>query len=86
MIKIAEYMTAGRPVVAFDLLETTRTLAGAGVVVAAGDVGAMAAACARLARDPGERAAVAAAARERAAGLTWEHSERALLRAYENLR
>ena len=85
MIKIAEYMTAGRPVVAYDLLETTRTLGGAGVVVAPGDVGAMAAACARLAGDGAERAALSAAARARAAALTWEHSERALLRAYETL-
>ena len=85
MIKIAEYLTAGRPVVAFDLLETRRTLDGAGVVVAPGDIGALAAACARLAGDAAERAALSSAARERAASLTWEHSEQALLHAYERL-
>jgi glycosyltransferase involved in cell wall biosynthesis len=71
--------------VAFDLLETRRTLDGAGVVVAPGDIGALAAACARLAGDGAERAALSSAARERAASLTWEHSEQALLHAYERL-
>ncbi len=85
MIKIAEYLTAGRPVVAYDLVETLRTLGGAGVVVAAGDAGALAAAVARLARDGETRAALSAAALTRAADLTWEHSERALLAAYAGL-
>jgi len=85
MIKIAEYLTAGRPVVAFDLLETRRTLDGAGIVVAPGDVGALAAACARLAGDGAERAALSSAASARAASLTWEHSEQALLHAYDQL-
>ena len=85
MIKVAEYLAAGRPVVAYSLLETTRTLAGAGVVVAPGDVVELAAACARLACDGSQRVELAAAARERAAALTWEHSERALLGAYEAL-
>ncbi len=86
MIKIAEYLTAGRPVVAYDLVETSRTLGGAGIVVAPGDVGALAAAIARLARDGDERAALATKGRARAAKLTWERSERALLTAYEGLR
>ncbi len=51
MIKIAEYLTAGRPVVAYDLVETARTLGGAGVVVAAND----AAAPGRGRRAPGTR-------------------------------
>ncbi|HEY1538325.1 MAG TPA: glycosyltransferase family 4 protein [Solirubrobacteraceae bacterium] len=85
MIKIAEYLTAGRPVVAYDLVETRRTLAGAGVVVAAGDVAAMAVAVAHVARDGDERAALGIRATARAAELTWEHSERALLAAYERL-
>ena len=85
MIKIAEYLTAARPVVAFDLLETRRTLGGAGVLVSGGDVGALAAACARLAGDGSERASLSCAAVARAASLTWEHSERALLDAYDRL-
>lgn len=83
MIKIAEYLTACRPVVAYDLLETRRTLGDAGVVVESGDVRALAAACAQLAGDADRRAALSSAARTRAAALTWEHSERALLAAYE---
>ncbi|HEY1538694.1 MAG TPA: hypothetical protein VGF63_04785, partial [Solirubrobacteraceae bacterium] len=76
---------AGRPVVAYDLVETRRTLGGAGVLVAAADTAAFAAAVARLAGDATERAALGTAALERARALTWEHSERALLAAYERL-
>ena len=38
MIKITEYLAAGRPVVAFALRETERTLGGAGITVAGGDL------------------------------------------------
>jgi len=85
MIKIAEYMAAARPVVAYDLRETRSTLGDTGLLVTPGDPAALAAACARLARVPDERAALARAGSERAAGLTWECSEAALLEAYERL-
>lgn len=85
MIKVAEYLTTGRPVVAYDLVETRRTLDGAGVLVARGDVVAFAAACARLARDADDRARLAAAGRERVRDLVWERSEDALLAAYAGL-
>jgi len=77
MIKIAEYMSLGKPVVAYDLLETRRTVAGAE---------AFAQSIVELALDPELRWRFAREGRRRAAELTWEHSERALLQAYESLR
>jgi glycosyltransferase involved in cell wall biosynthesis len=86
MIKLAEYLALGKPVVAYDLLEARRTAQGSAVLVAPGDVDRFAGAVAELARDPEQRRALARRARERAAGLTWEHSERALFDAYAALR
>jgi glycosyltransferase involved in cell wall biosynthesis len=85
MIKIAEYLALGKPVVAFDLLESRRTAGEAAVFVPPGDSGAFADAVAALARDPSRRSELGRLARERAGRLTWPHSERALLRAYERL-
>ncbi len=82
MIKVAEYLALGKPVVAYDLLETRRTLAGAGVTVPPGDVEAFAAAIEQIARDGELRASLARQARERARQLTWELSAAALLEAY----
>ncbi len=85
MIKIAEYMALGRPVVAYDLLETRRTLGDAGVLVPPGDEDAFAAAVAALAADPDRRRELGTRARDRVRKLTWEHSERSLLAAYDGL-
>lgn len=85
MVKIAEYMAAGKPVVAGDLLETQRTIGDAGVLVRDSRPTAMAAAIAALAGDGARRAQLGGRALERARGLTWEHSETALLRAYDLL-
>jgi glycosyltransferase involved in cell wall biosynthesis len=82
MIKLAEYLALGKPVVAFDLLETRRTVAGAAMLAPEGDVDAFADRIARLAEDPELRSGLAQRARERAGELTWEHSETALLSAY----
>jgi glycosyltransferase involved in cell wall biosynthesis len=87
MTKIAEYLALGKPVVAYDLLETRRTAGEAALLVPHGDVQAFAEAISRLANDPALRRQLADAARSRAAAsLTWEHSERALLAAYAALR
>jgi glycosyltransferase involved in cell wall biosynthesis len=85
MIKIGEYLSLGKPVVAYDLLETRRTAAGAAMLVPPGDVETFADSIAQLARDPQLRLRMARKARRRAAQLTWEHSEHALLEAYESL-
>jgi glycosyltransferase involved in cell wall biosynthesis len=86
MIKIAEYLALGKPVVAYDLLEARRTAGPAACFVSPGDVDAFAEQIARLARDPEARLSLARQARSRAAELTWDHSEHALLAAYGALR
>jgi len=86
LMKLAEYLALGRAVVAYDLLESRRTLGDAALLVTPGDADGFAAAIARVARDPQLRARLEARARERAHALTWEHSERALLDAYASLR
>lgn len=86
MTKVAEYLALGKPVVAYDLLETRRTTGGAAVLVQRDNAERLADAIRMLARDPEERRRIADAARERAkAALTWDRSARALLEAYEAL-
>jgi len=85
MVKIAEYLAAGKPVVAFALRETARTAGGAAELVAGGEPAALAAAVAGLAGDPTRRAELARLALARARELTWERSARELLAAYERL-
>jgi len=85
MIKIGEYLAAGKPVVAYDLIETRRSAGGAARLVAAGDAEAMADEIARLAGEPAARAKLAGAGLRRAHQVSWEHSVAALLAAYEAL-
>ena len=85
MIKLAEYLALGKPVVAYDMLETRQTVGDAGLLVPNGDAAAFAESIAMLAGDQGLRESLARSARERARGLTWENSEPALLAAYESL-
>jgi glycosyltransferase involved in cell wall biosynthesis len=85
MMKVAEYLARARPVVAYDLVETRRTAGDAALLVTPGDVGAFCAAIATVACDGALRAELARAAARRAPALVWEHSERALLDAYERL-
>ena len=86
MTKMAEYLALGKPVVAYDLIEAQRTAGNAALLVRRGDVEAFGDAIVKLARDPALRSRLAQQARRRAIRLTWEHSERALERAYEALR
>lgn len=86
MTKIAEYLALGKPVVAYDLLETRRTAGDAALLVPPGDAGAFAEAVHRLAVDPDLRLRLARDGRERAASLTWARSEEALLSVYSRLR
>lgn len=85
MVKIGEYLAAGRPVVAFDLLETRRTAEAATVYAPCGDFDAFASCIVSLASDPELRAACELRARDRVEALLWEHSERKLLEVYERL-
>ena len=87
MTKIGEYLALGKPVVAYDLLETRRTAGNAALLVRRGDVDAFARAITELAQDPMLRQRFAQEGRRRASDvLAWEHSERALVRAYAALR
>jgi glycosyltransferase involved in cell wall biosynthesis len=85
MIKVAEYMGAGRPVVAYDLRETRRTAGDAAVYARDGRPETFAELIHQLAGDGERRLRLGRIARERALGLTWERSEEALRSAYDRL-
>jgi glycosyltransferase involved in cell wall biosynthesis len=85
MVKIAEYLAAGRPVVAYGLTETRRTAADAALLVSEDSVTRLADGIAKLARDEELRNEMSSRAQLRAPELTWEHSERHLLDAYDAL-
>jgi glycosyltransferase involved in cell wall biosynthesis len=72
-VKVLEYMAFGVPFVSFDLRETRAIGAGAGVLAPAGDVPALAGEIVHLLRDPGRRAELGRAGRQRVAEeLAWE--------------
>jgi glycosyltransferase involved in cell wall biosynthesis len=85
MIKVTEYLAAGRPVVAFGLTETRRTAEDAALYAPCGDLEAFAELIVQLAREPALREELSERAIERADGLVWERSEVELLGAYERL-
>jgi glycosyltransferase involved in cell wall biosynthesis len=85
MIKIAEYMGCGRPVVAYDLLESRRTAGEAALYAPCGERQAFVKLVGELVRDGDRRLRLGKLARERALELSWEHSERALREVYERL-
>ena len=85
MIKIAEYMGCGRPVVAYDLRETRLTAGLAALYAPCGRADVFAALICDLAGDGERRLELGRRARERALELTWEHSEQALLKVYGRL-
>ncbi|HET6449402.1 MAG TPA: glycosyltransferase family 4 protein, partial [Conexibacter sp.] len=82
MVKVAEYLAARRPVVAYDLRETRRTAGDAARYAPCDDPEAFADAVAGLARDSDARLALAERAHARADALVWERSESQLLDAY----
>lgn len=86
MIKVAEYLAAGRPLVAHPLLETRRTAGAAAAYARAPGAAGLAEAVAALCADPGRRRALAAAGLVRVRDLTWERSAAELLAAYAPLR
>jgi glycosyltransferase involved in cell wall biosynthesis len=84
MIKVAEYMAMGKPVVCYDLVESRATAGDAAVYARANDERALANEVDALLDEPARRAAMGAFGRARAEqALAWEHSEPALLAAYE---
>lgn len=85
MIKVAEYMAAGRPVVAYALTETIRTASDAALYARCGDTEGFAQLILRLADDPSQRRDLEQKALARATDLLWEHSEKVLLEVYNEL-
>jgi glycosyltransferase involved in cell wall biosynthesis len=85
MIKVLEYMGAGRPLVAYELRETRRSAGDAALYAPCGEPGAFAANVARLAADGERRARMARLARARALELGWETQARVLCEVYERL-
>jgi glycosyltransferase involved in cell wall biosynthesis len=83
MIKVAEYMALGRPLVAYDLTETKVTAGDAALYATDNEVQNFADCITRLLDDPDLRERMGAIGRARVEeALSWEQSERALLAAY----
>ena len=84
MVKLMEYMAMSKPIAAYDLRETRATAAEA-VAYAKGDTpNDLADAISDLLDDPERRARMGEIGRSRIEGaLSWKHSERELLRAYD---
>jgi glycosyltransferase involved in cell wall biosynthesis len=86
MTKIAEYLALGKPVVAYDLLETRRTAGDAALLVERDNAEEFASAIRTLATSPGLRRRLSHDARARAREmLTWDRSASALLAVYAGL-
>lgn len=84
LVKVAEYMALSRAIVAFDLRESRVTAGAAARFVPAGDIDGFAQAIGELLDDHEARERMGRIGRERVEReLAWEHSQRALLAAYE---
>jgi glycosyltransferase involved in cell wall biosynthesis len=85
-VKVVEYMWFGRPIVAFDLAETRFSAGDAASYAVPPTDEAFACAIAKVLDDPHARAAMGTSGRARfEQSLSWDGSERQLLRAYERL-
>ncbi len=82
MIKIGEYLAAGRPIVTFALQETRYTAGDCALYAAPDDIDGFSTSVTRLCEDEDLRAALSAQALERAREITWEHSAERLRYAY----
>jgi glycosyltransferase involved in cell wall biosynthesis len=87
MFKIMEYMSLGKPIVAFDLAEHRFTAQQAAVYVTPNDERAFAQALLRLMDDPARRESLGGFGKRRiSAELAWDYSVPNLLLAYRTLR
>jgi len=83
-LKIAEYLAAGKPIVASDVGEVSRMIGESGVLVPPGNAEELAAAILRLLNDPSERQRLGCLARARATtSLNWMHTAQRLTEAYD---
>ncbi len=86
LFKIIEYMSLGKPIVAFDLPEHRFTAGEAAVYVAPNNELAFARAIAQLMDDPQRRASLGALGRSRTKKqLAWEYSALHLINAYQQI-
>jgi glycosyltransferase involved in cell wall biosynthesis len=86
MMKVAEYMAIGRPIVSFDLLETRESAGDAAVYVPANNERAFAKAVDALLQDPERRRQLGESGRRRVEQeLSWEVSRRALVGFYQRM-
>jgi glycosyltransferase involved in cell wall biosynthesis len=86
MIKMMEYMTFARPIVAFDLPEHRVTAGEAALYAAANNERELAKCIARLMDDPEERRVMGDCGRQRVENqLAWPHQAKALLDVYQQL-
>jgi glycosyltransferase involved in cell wall biosynthesis len=86
LIKIAEYMAISRPVVSYDLAESRVTAGDAALYAKPNEPRSFALCIDRLLGDPDLRASMGRIGRERVeTSLSWEHSARSLLEAYERV-
>lgn len=84
LVKAIEYMSVGRPFVAFDLEEVRNSAGPAALYAAANDEADFSAQIHRLLNNAAERASMGRIAQERVMhALTWEHSTEALYAAYD---
>jgi glycosyltransferase involved in cell wall biosynthesis len=86
MNKIVEYMAMSKPIVSYDLLEARASAGEAAVYATANDERAFAACISDLLDDPELRDRMGAIGRARVDDeLSWEHSKRNLIKAYERV-
>lgn len=86
MIKMMEYMAAGKPIVAFDLTEHRRTAGGAALYARPNDVRDYAQLIRRLLENPAQRAMMGKIGQERVeTELAWRYQAQILLRVYHSL-
>jgi glycosyltransferase involved in cell wall biosynthesis len=85
MVKIIEYLSLGRPTVAYELRETRRTAEDAAWLAACGARAEFVAGIVAFARSQERRQEYSMRARARARCLAWETSEQALLEAYARM-
>lgn len=84
MNKILEYMALGKPIVQFDLTEGRHSAEGASLYARPNDAADLARKVAELLDDPEKRAEMSAIGRDRIVNkLSWEHTSKALLAAYD---
>ena len=84
-LTVLEAMASGCAVIAVGTTSIPEVVGDAGVLVAASDAELLAGALAALVRDPERRAALASAARRRAAGFTWEETARRTRAVYDEV-